>query len=128
MFRLEAQCMNLCTSGVPRPGLQDWAKTSSLTSLEGSWIARGHRPGQGTSPVHNRGQGETREVGQLGRNCGGLQGMSSPSHSVPICQTPAASSSTGQSVCPLVVCVHHSDWSTSQLSAPWWSLHVIASG
>nr|KAF6310661.1 hypothetical protein mMyoMyo1_008725 [Myotis myotis] len=51
------------------------AETGSPTSPKGSWIARGRRPGLGTPPVHNWG---------WGGNTGGLQGMSGPSHTVPI--------------------------------------------
>ncbi|ELK34770.1 Orexin receptor type 2 [Myotis davidii] len=49
-------------------GLQDQAKTISPTSPEGSQIARRHRPGQGTPPLHDRGPYGTQEFGQPGRD------------------------------------------------------------
>nr|KAF6369237.1 hypothetical protein mMyoMyo1_010615 [Myotis myotis] len=122
---LEAQCTNLCPSEVPRPGLQNGAKTGSPTSPKGSQIVRGHRQGQGTPLVHNQSQGGH---GHLGRDYRRAPEHVLPSSLSPNLPDPSSKLTYQLERLLLVVSAHDSDWSTRQLSAPWWSVNIIASG
>nr|KAF6379139.1 hypothetical protein mMyoMyo1_009968 [Myotis myotis] len=112
IYILEAQCTNSCTSVVPHPCLWDQPKPALRHPLRGPRLREG--AGQDKGPhwctIRAR-EGQGRLVSQEW-TMGGLQGMSSPSCSVLISQTPAASYPTSWSVCPLVVSARHRDWST----------------